>query len=112
VLRFLVAGWGQRLGDGVFPVGTIVVNVTGCLAIGFFAAVFAGPLLVREEYRLAILVGLLGGFTTFSTFGYETLALAQDREWGAVALNVVLSNGLGLAAVLVGARAAERWPGT
>jgi CrcB protein len=112
VLRYLMAGWGQKLTAGVFPLGTVLVNVTGCLAIGFFAAVFAGPLLVREEYRLAILVGLLGGFTTFSTFSYETLALIEDREWAPAALNVVLSNGLGLLAALVGSRVAERWPGT
>ena len=66
---------------------------------------------MREQYRVAILVGLLGSFTTFSTFGYETLSLVESREWGPAALNVVLSNGLGLLAVLVGARLAERWPG-
>jgi CrcB protein len=111
VLRYLVAGWGQKLTAGVFPLGTLVVNLVGCLGIGFLGTVFAGPLLVREEYRVAILVGLLGGFTTFSTFGYETLALLEDREWAPAALNVVLSNGLGLAAVVFGARVAERWPG-
>ena len=111
LLRYLVAGWGQKLTPGVFPLGTLLVNLTGCLAIGFLATVFTGPLLVREEYRVAILVGLLGGFTTFSTFGYETLSLVEDREWGPAALNVLLSNGLGLLAVLVGARLAARWPG-
>ena len=111
MLRYWLAGWGQKLSAGVFPLGTLMVNLAGCLAIGFFATVLAGPLLVREEYRLALLVGLLGGFTTFSTFGYETLALLGDREWGPAALNLVLSNGLGLLAVLVGARLAERWPG-
>jgi len=111
VARYLVAGWAQSLTPGVFPLGTLTVNVVGCLAIGFLATVFAGPLLVREEYRLALLVGVLGGFTTFSTFGLETLALLQDREWGQATLNVVLSNALGLFAVLGGSRLAELWPG-
>jgi len=110
-LRYVVAGWGQQLTHGVFPLGTLLVNLVGCLAIGSLATVLSGPLLVREEYRLAILVGLLGGFTTFSTFGYETLVLLEGREWAQALLNLLLSNGLGLLAVLVGARLAERWSG-
>ena len=77
LLRYGIAGWAQRLGNGSFPVGTLVVNVLGCVAIGFLASLFTGPILIREEYRLAILVGLLGGFTTFSTFGYETITLTD-----------------------------------
>ncbi len=107
VLRYGLSGWVQRLGgNSSFPTGTLVVNVVGCVAIGFLAALFTGPMLIREEYRLAILVGLLGGFTTFSTFGYETVALTNSGQWGFAALNVVLSNGLGLAAAWMGARAA------
>jgi CrcB protein len=106
VLRYLAAGWGQRLVTGVFPLGTLLVNVTGCLAIGYLATLFAGPALVREEYRLALLVGFLGGFTTFSTFGFESFALLSDREWGLLGANVLLSNGLGLVAVWLGHRLA------
>ena len=75
VLRNAMASWGQRLVTGVFPLGTLMVNTVGCLAIGFLASLFAGPLLICEEYRLAILVGFLGGFTTFSSYSYETFAL-------------------------------------
>ena len=106
VLRYLAAGWGQRLIPGVFPLGTLLVNVSGCLLIGYIASLLAGPALVRDEYRLAILVGFLGGFTTFSTFGYETWALVTDREWGLAAANVLLSNVLGLAALWLGHRLA------
>jgi CrcB protein len=70
VLRYAAAGWGQKLSDGVFPLGTLIVNVSGCLLIGFLAAAFSGPQLVREEWRMAVLVGFLGSYTTFSTFGY------------------------------------------
>ena len=106
LLRYGVAGWAQRLGNGVFPTGTLAVNVLGCAALGFLAALFAGPMLIREEYRLAILVGLLGGFTTFSTFGYETIMLAGDKQFALAALNLLLSNGLGLAAAWLGTRLA------
>ncbi len=111
VLRFLVAGWGQRLTPAPFPLGTLVVNLSGCLVMGFVATVLTGPLLVREEYRLALLVGFVGSFTTFSTFGFETLALLEDRDWGGAALNVAVSNVVGLAAVWAGMRLAERWQG-
>jgi CrcB protein len=58
-----------------FPFGTLSVNLLGCLAIGFLAAIFVGPVPLREEYRLGLVVGLLGGFTTFSAFGFETFLL-------------------------------------
>jgi CrcB protein len=106
LLRYGLAGWAQRLCNSSFPVGTLVVNVTGCVAIGVLAYIFTGPLLIREEFRLAILVGLLGGFTTFSAFGYETITLVGTGQFGLAALNVLLSNGLGLAAAWLGARAA------
>ena len=108
VMRYAIGGWVQALTGASFPSGTLVVNVLGCLAIGFLGAAFAGPVLIKEEYRIAILVGLLGGFTTFSTFGRETFALAADREMLWAALNLLLSNGLGLAAVWLGTRVAER----
>lgn len=108
VLRYAISGWAQSFSSGSFPAGTLAVNIIGCLLIGFFGAAFAGPVLVREEYRLALLVGVLGGFTTFSTFGQETFALAADREWLLAGMNLLLSNGLGLTAVWLGTRVAER----
>jgi CrcB protein len=111
VLRYLVAGWGQSLTDSAFPLGTLIVNVSGCLLVGFLGALLTGSVLVREEHRIAILIGVLGGYTTFSTFGRETFLLAGDREYMFALLNLLLSNGLGLTAVWLGHRAAERWFG-
>lgn len=111
VLRYLVAGWSQRLAGESFPVGTMAVNVIGCLLIGILGAAFSGAVIIREEYRLAIMVGALGGFTTFSTFSFETLALINDGQFGRSMANVVLSVTLSMAAVWFGYRAAERWLG-
>jgi len=111
LLRYAVAGWAQRLGNGSFPLGTLTVNVVGCLVLGLLGALFAGPHLIREEYRVGILVGLLGAFTTFSTFGFETFTLANEGQFRLAAVNILLSNGFGLIAVWFGYRAAGRWLG-
>ncbi|MBI5864277.1 MAG: fluoride efflux transporter CrcB [Planctomycetes bacterium] len=107
VLRYALAGWVQRSYGGTFPLGTLTVNVLGCLAIGFLSVALTGRILVREEYRVALVVGILGGFTTFSAFGAETFALLNDGQHLRAAANVLLSVVLGLAAVWIGYRTAE-----
>lgn len=111
MLRYAVQGWAQRLTDGSFPIGTFVVNMVGCLAIGFLSGFFASPQLIREEYRIGITIGLLGGFTTFSTFGIESFNLVNDGELRLALLNVLASCGIGLVAVWAGYRLAEHWFG-
>lgn len=101
VLRYLL---GQWIGPAAFPASTLIINVTGCLAIGLLASVCrpGGAWPLREDYQLALMVGLLGGYTTFSTFGRETLTLVEHGRWGAAAAYVGLSNALGLGAVWAG----------
>lgn len=109
--RYAVSGLVQRLGDGAFPIGTLTVNVVGCFAIGLLHALFSGPYLIREEYRIALTIGLLGGFTTFSSFGWETFALASDGEGFRAVMNLLLSITLGFTATWIGYRLAIRWFG-
>jgi len=107
VCRYVIQGWGQKAISGTFPLGTLLVNVIGCFLIGVLNMLFTGPLPIRPEIRVAVLVGVLGGFTTFSSFGWETFALANEgQSFGAMA-NVVLSLALGLAAVWGGYRLAQ-----
>jgi len=80
-----------------FPLGTMVVNITGCFVIGLLA-----PLTLRSEWRLFLMIGVCGGYTTFSSFGLQTLNLARDGEWLFVALNIIGSNLLGLLATYAG----------
>jgi CrcB protein len=93
----------QRYGES-FPVGTLVVNVLGCLLIGVFAGITRpdGGLLLHPVVRQAVMIGFLGGFTTFSSFALQTVALLGDGEWGYAAINVTLSVVLCLAAVWIG----------
>lgn len=98
VLRYLLAGWVQRSANTTFPVGTLAVNLTGSVIIGLVGAMLFGPRIFPEEYRLAIMVGLLGGFTTFSSFAWESFRLFDSGQAPAALLNLALSNVLGVLA--------------
>lgn len=102
ILRFALSGLAQRITQANFPVGTILVNILGCLAAGFLASAFAVRFELRDELRVALMVGFLGGFTTFSAFSLETLALFHQGRQGMGVVNVIVSVGAGLAAVWIG----------
>ena len=98
----------RRLSSGSFPTATLCVNVLGCLVAGALAAYFVSRPGVREEYRLALTVGLLGGFTTFSAFGVETFDLLSKGHRTQAFLYVAASVALGIVAVWIGYRLVER----
>jgi CrcB protein len=101
--RYLAGGLVHRLfGGPVFPLGTLAVNVSGCLAIGFLAGLSEARGVFSPEARVFLLIGLLGGFTTFSSFGYETFELMRDGEMLPATANVALQLGLGLGGVWAG----------
>ncbi len=108
VLRFAISGAIHRLpASAGFPWGTLTVNAIGCLAIGVTAALLEDHQIARPELRLFIVIGLLGGFTTFSTFGYESLSLARTGGLSRLLLNAGANLLLCLGAVWVGERAAR-----
>jgi len=94
-----------------FPVGTFTVNVLGCFVIGLVGGLIEYRNLFSPEIRLMLLVGILGGFTTFSSFGNETLYLFQQGELNTVLLYVGLSVICGLLAVWIGSRIAVNYFG-
>jgi CrcB protein len=85
-----------------FPFGTLIVNVVGCFAIGALSELAIARGALTEHQRLLLIPGLLGGFTTFSAFGYETMALLQNGNPLGAAGNAAANVGLGLLAVAVG----------
>ena len=104
VLRYLISGWVQGLGGTRFPWGTLAVNVTGSFALGLLMAGLLEHAAGDSSVRTFWTIGVLGAFTTFSTFSYETLALVSVGDWAAGFANVAANLGLGLAGALIGLR--------
>jgi len=107
VSRYLVGGLTQRLIGGVFPVGTLLINVSGSFLLGLILRYGVETATLTPEVRAFLTIGFCGGYTTFSTFSYETVALAEDGQWARAALYVTLSVGLSLIATFLGFAAAR-----
>jgi CrcB protein len=101
ILRYLISGWVYTLSGGDFPLGTLAVNLIGSLLLGLLMGL-ADHLVLHPQVMLFLTIGLLGAFTTFSTFSYETWALVEVGSYGKALLNMAGSLLLGLIAVLVG----------
>ena len=101
--RYGLSGLVHRFAPhATFPYGTLVVNLLGCLVIGVLAGLAESRQLFGPEFRTFVLIGILGGFTTFSTFGYETVAMIRDGEQLRAVANVGTHVMLGLALVWLG----------
>jgi len=102
-LRFMVSGWvHSALPFSGFPYGTFTVNVLGCLVLGLLGGLTDLRQMLDPAQRLFLLMGVLGGFTTFSTFAYETFSLAQDAEIAKAFANALLQVIFGFMAAWLG----------
>ena len=102
VARYSVSLAAVRLVDVSYPVGTFAVNVLGCFAFGVLAGVGDHRLTLSTQARAFLLVGLLGGFTTFSTYAFESIVLVRDGRAGLALLNAAGQTLVGLGAIWVG----------
>lgn len=102
VLRYWLSGFMSRQYGETFPWGTIAVNLIGCFVTGVVFFLTEERLLISPTVRTVIVIGLLGGFTTFSSYGLQTFTLLRDGEFVLATLNVVTSNVLGLFMVWAG----------
>jgi CrcB protein len=102
-LRFLVSGWVQQSSKSLdFPYGTLTVNLIGCFVIGFLGQLAEARGILASETRLLVFIGLLGGFTTFSSFGNDTLNLARSGQTSLALVNVAATLVCGLLLVWLG----------
>lgn len=108
-MRFLTSRWLGQWVVSSFPVGTFVVNILGCLLIGFLFGLSERGQLLSAEWRMFLTVGFCGGFTTFSTFANENILLLRDEAFFYFSLYVGLSVVLGLFAVYFGNMVTKLW---
>ena len=105
--RYFVSTYVARHFSAAFPYGTLLINITGSLVLGFFLIYSTERALLDPRWRLLVAIGFCGSYTTFSSYAFESFALMEQGQWMLVSLNVFFSNALCLAAVLLGAALAR-----
>ena len=100
--RWIISRYAAKLLGPVFPYGTLVINITGSLIVSFFIIWTSERVLVDPRWRLLIVVGFCGAFTTFSSYAFETMAYFEQGQWAMMVANVLSNNLLCLGAVLAG----------
>ncbi|OGO57695.1 MAG: hypothetical protein A2Z32_06570 [Chloroflexi bacterium RBG_16_69_14] len=105
--RYLVSVWAARRIGASFPHGTLIVNLSGSLLLGFVATWIVGRVVYEREIQLLVSVGFLGAYTTFSTFAFESVGLLRRRAYVLASANVLGSAVLGLLGAWIGAMVAR-----
>jgi CrcB protein len=115
VARYLLGGWIQQRSGGSFPIQTLLINVTGSFLLGFIQRYALETGAISPEVRTLLTIGFCGGYTTFSTFSFETVRMLEDGDWRHASLYIGLSVLLSVGAALLGLVAARQvlhWRGT
>jgi CrcB protein len=107
--RYGLQGIVQIRSGGAFPYGTLLINLTGCFLLGLIGQFTLNRMLISPDWRVAITVGFFGGYTTFSSFGWETAKMLEDGEWLRATTYVVASVFVGLFLSVAGIRLANRF---
>jgi CrcB protein len=100
--RYWLSGVVYRFLSTDFPYGNLIVNISGCFAIGFLMTLMEERFLAEPSFRIFLTIGILGGFTTFSSFSYETVALLRDAEFFRASINILVSVLGCLSATMIG----------
>ena len=109
LLRYGIQGLVQVGTGGTFPWGTLLINLTGCFLLGLIGQITLNRMMISPDWRVAITVGFFGGYTTFSSFGWETAKMLEDGEWLRATTYVVASVIAGLFLSVAGIRLANRF---
>jgi fluoride exporter len=107
--RYGLQGVVQVRTGGTFPYGTLLINLSGCFFLGLIGQLTLNRMVISPEWRVAIAVGFFGGYTTFSSFGWEAAKMLEDGEWLRVTMYVAASVVAGLLLSVAGIRLANRF---
>ncbi len=107
--RYGLQGIVQVRAGGAFPYGTLLINLTGCFLLALIGQFTLNRMLISPDWRMAITVGFFGGYTTFSSFGWETAKMLEDGEWLRATTYVAASVFVGLFLSIAGIRLANRF---
>ncbi len=107
--RYGLQGVVQVRTVGTFPYGTLLINLTGCFLLGLIGQFTLNRMVISPDWRVAITIGFFGGYTTFSTFGWETAKMLEDGEWLPATTYVAASVVAGLLLSVAGIRLANRF---
>jgi CrcB protein len=107
--RYGLQGFIQVRTGGTFPYGTLLINLSGCFLLALIGQLTLNRLVIPPEWRVAVAVGFFGGYTTFSSFGWETAKMLEDGEWVAATTYVLASVVAGLLLSVAGIRLANRF---
>ena len=102
--RYGLDGWIQHRVGSAFPAGTLTINLLGCLLLGTIAEFSLNHISVPPDWRIGLTIGLMGGFTTFSTFGWDSVRMLQDGEWTKALIYIGASVVGGILAMMAGMR--------
>jgi CrcB protein len=106
--RYGLQGLVQQRAGGTFPAGTLVVNLGGCFLLGLLGQLTLNRMLIPPDWRVGMTIGFFGGFTTFSSFGWETVKMLEDGEWARASVYVVASVLVGLVLAFLGIHVANK----
>jgi CrcB protein len=109
LLRYGIQGVVHVRTGGTFPWGTLLINLTGCFLLGLIGQITLNRMMISPDWRMAITVGFFGGYTTFSSFGWETAKMLEDGEWLPATGYVAASVFIGLFLSILGIRLANRF---
>ncbi len=101
-LRYLLSRLAARELGPIFPYGTLFINIVGSFIVGFFIIWTTERVLLDPHWRLLVVIGFCGSFTTFSSYAFETMAFFEQGQWGLMAVNILSNNLLCLAGALAG----------
>lgn len=107
IARYALSGYIARVFSSAFPYGTLIVNVSGSLVLGFFLVLAGERMLLDPRWRMLVAIGFCGSYTTFSSFAFESFAQMESGQWMMMAINITANNALCLGAIILGAALAR-----